>query len=150
MPIESHYVNRKHVIQACEQYDNNLIKPKRLPKNTFLIYKNKRYPAKFIRRKAYELAVGFCPDISGGCETKRLFNSFRVDVEYNGQLYSGKQVLGDNEEAQKQNIRIDTKVTSDKEEKRNQKKLCTVYLNRNLSVCCVNINSIGWLYRIII
>lgn len=58
-------------------------------KNTFLIYKGKRYPAKHIRGIAYSIANKkeiLKNEYSGGNETANFFKKLGFDVEYNKEL----------------------------------------------------------------
>lgn len=47
-------INREHVIKAIQKYDEEGIES--YSRNTFLVYNNKKYPAKHIRAMAYEVA----------------------------------------------------------------------------------------------
>jgi len=49
-------ITREDVIKAIEIFDATH-KPFPLPRNTFLIYNNKKYPAKHIRGLAYVIAT---------------------------------------------------------------------------------------------
>jgi hypothetical protein len=53
-------VTREHVERACELVASGkeVVPPERSARSTFLIYKNRRYPGKFIRGLAYRLATG--------------------------------------------------------------------------------------------
>jgi hypothetical protein len=72
--IEWSKVERKHVEEACRLYDAGALPPAPAAKSTFLIWKEQRYPAKFIRGEAYRLATGRTlkrTEYSGGLETAR-------------------------------------------------------------------------------
>ncbi len=97
MFIDWSVVQRKHVIEACQQYDAGIAYPSRPPKNTFLVFRGNRYPAKFIRGLAYRVATGDAldpnTDYSGGMETARFFRGRGFDIEYKGMLMRGNQPL---------------------------------------------------------
>jgi hypothetical protein len=82
-------VLKKHIEWACSRYDageNHTTHPAR---TTFLIRNGERYPAKFIRGLAYEIATGdklSSNDYSGGAETVRFFRALGFSVEYNGKV----------------------------------------------------------------
>jgi hypothetical protein len=70
-------VTVEHVRQACRLFDAGAAVPRRLARSTFLVFRSKSYPAKFIRGLAYRLATGVeldpSRDYSGGEETSRFF-----------------------------------------------------------------------------
>jgi very-short-patch-repair endonuclease len=74
-------------MQACERFDSGVVSPARAAQNTFLIIDGKRYPAKFIRGLAYQVATGTVlnpsRDYSGGVETVRFFKRLGLTTEYN-------------------------------------------------------------------
>lgn len=85
-PIDWSKVEEMHVKDACSRYDSGDRRPKVAAKNTFLLLGDKRYPAKFIRGLAYELATGHklgSGDYSGGAETVQFFTALGSSVEYN-------------------------------------------------------------------
>jgi len=85
-PIDWSKVEEAHVKDACSRYDSGDRQPKVAAKNTFLLLGSKRYPAKFIRGLAYEIATGHelsSDDYSGGVETVRFFEALGFSVEYN-------------------------------------------------------------------
>lgn len=95
MSIDWSVVQEKHILRACQLYDNGKERPLRSAQNTFLILRGKKYPAKHIRGLAYKLATGYAlnpsVDYSGGLETARFFKSLGFDVEYKGEVIgSGK------------------------------------------------------------
>ena len=77
-------VERKHVIKAIRKFEKlNPDYPK--PRNTFLIYNGKRYPAKHIRGLAFEIANNKeikKSEYSGGQETVNFFRKLGFEVEY--------------------------------------------------------------------
>ena len=88
-PIDWSKVEEAHVKDACSRYDSGDRRPKVAAKNTFLLLDDKRYPAKFIRGLAYELATGHelsSDDYSGGAETVRFFEALGFLVEYNREV----------------------------------------------------------------
>lgn len=73
---------------AIEKYDKAGVEA--YSRNTFLVYNNKKYPAKHIRAMAYEVAFNESADKSkftGGKETVNFFEKlgFTVDYKSNGQ-----------------------------------------------------------------
>lgn len=57
------------------------------PRSTFLVYKNKRLPAKHIRGMAYAVHYGYeisKSDFGGGMETVRFFERLGFEVDYRG------------------------------------------------------------------
>lgn len=83
-PIDWSKVKEAHVKDACSLYDLGERRPKVAAKNTFLLLGDKRYPAKFIRGLAYELATGHelsSDDYSGGAETVRFFTALGFSVD---------------------------------------------------------------------
>lgn len=85
-------VTREYVIEACNLYDTGRRTPTRPSKNTFLLFKEKKYPAKFIRGLAFELAVGqklnFNVDFEGGKQTADFLRDLGFNVEYKGEVLS--------------------------------------------------------------
>jgi len=77
-------VKRKHVIRAIQKFEKlGPDYPK--PRNTFLVYKGKRYPAKHIRGLAFEIANNREIEKSeyiGGKETVNFFRKLGFEVEY--------------------------------------------------------------------
>ena len=78
MPINWSVVTLTHVQNACDLYDAGTEVPRRAAKSTFLNFRGKTYPAKFIRGLAYRLATGIeldpNTDYAGGEETSRFFS----------------------------------------------------------------------------
>jgi hypothetical protein len=92
-------VKREHVIRAIEAFQHeNPNFPE--PRNTFLVYSGKKYPAKHIRGMAYEIATGDQIDknkFTGGMETasflRRLgFEVLRTPTEGNSRMKQGRAV----------------------------------------------------------
>jgi hypothetical protein len=81
-------VKKEHVLEACDLYDAGDCVLKSPARNTFLLYRNKRYPAKFIRGLAYELASGqkLNPkfDFEGGRQTADFLRRLGFKVDYQG------------------------------------------------------------------
>lgn len=77
-------VKRKHVINAIQKFEKlNPDYPK--PRNTFLVYNGKKYPAKHIRGLAFEIANNKKikkSEYSGGQETVNFFKRLGFEVEY--------------------------------------------------------------------
>jgi len=89
MSIDWSNVRKVHVNKACHRYNAGEEHPHRPAQNTFLLFEGKRYPAKFIRGLAYEIATGDklkSNDYSGGTETVRFFRAFGFSVEYSGKV----------------------------------------------------------------
>jgi len=77
-------ITREDVIKAIEIFDATH-KPFPLPRNTFLIYNKKKYPAKHIRGLAYVIATKqeiSKTEYNGGEETVRFFIRLGFQVEY--------------------------------------------------------------------
>ncbi|MEA2053179.1 MAG: hypothetical protein U9O90_10270 [Euryarchaeota archaeon] len=94
-PIDWSKVKEAHVKDACSRYDSGDRRPKVAAKNTFLLLGDKRYPAKFIRGLAYEIATGHklgSDDYSGGAETVRFFTALGFSVEYNREVRVKKKI----------------------------------------------------------
>ena len=86
MAIDWSKVLKNHIEWACSRYDAGENRPTHPAINTFLIRNGKRYPAKFIRGLAYEIATGdklSSDDYSGGAETVRFLSDLGFSVEYN-------------------------------------------------------------------
>ena len=86
MAIDWSKVLKNHIEWACSRYDAGENRPTHPAINTFLIRNDKRYPAKFIRGLAYEIATGdklSSDDYSGGAETVRFLSDLGFSVEYN-------------------------------------------------------------------
>jgi hypothetical protein len=65
-------VLKNHIEEACRRYDAGENRPKQPTRTTFLIRDGERYPAKFIRGLAYEIATGtVCMIASGTGEVRR-------------------------------------------------------------------------------
>jgi hypothetical protein len=77
-------IEHKHVIEAIRIFEKeNPDFPQ--PRNTFLIYNGKHYPAKHIRAMAYKIAFGSeisKEDFSGGQETANFFQKLGFEVDY--------------------------------------------------------------------
>ena len=84
-------VKRSHVIEAIDFFERS---SGNFPqaRNTFLKYKNKKYPAKHLRWIAYKIATGeeiSKGDFAGGKETVDFFTKRGFSVEYQGKTYEG-------------------------------------------------------------
>jgi hypothetical protein len=86
MRINWKLVTSTHVREACRRVDAGEVKCSRSALNTFLILDGKRYPAKFTRGLAYEVATDMklnpSVDFSGGAETARFFRRLGFQIEY--------------------------------------------------------------------
>ena len=85
-------VLKSHIGEACRRYDAGENRPTHPAKTTFLIRNDKRYPAKFIRGLAYELATGdklSSDEYSGGAETAQFFRALGFSVEHNRKVIEG-------------------------------------------------------------
>jgi len=93
MSIDWSRVKESDVKEACSRYGAGDRRPKRSARNTFLVSDGKRYPAKFIRGLAYEIAMGdkLDPnrDYTGGVETLNFFRTLGFAIEYNGEVIDG-------------------------------------------------------------
>jgi very-short-patch-repair endonuclease len=66
-----------------------------MPRSTFLLYDNKKLPAKHIRGMAYKIANGkeiSKDDYAGGMETVRFFNKLGFDVFYKDSVITGDTI----------------------------------------------------------
>jgi len=93
MSIDWSRVKESDVKEACSRYDADEKLQKRSARNTFLILDGRRYPAKFIRGLAYEIATGDVldpnTDYTGGVETLNFFRALGFTIEYKGELFDG-------------------------------------------------------------
>lgn len=77
-------VKREHVIKAIQKF-GKLSPDYPKPRNTFLVYNDKIYPAKHIRGLAFEIANDKeikKSEYSGGQETVNFFRKLGFEVEY--------------------------------------------------------------------
>lgn len=90
MKVDWSQINRTHIEYACNLFDTSRCIPTHPARNTFLLHQDKRYPAKFIRGLAYELATGrrLDPnrDYEGGLERAKFLQKLEFEL-----LYGGKQ-----------------------------------------------------------
>ena len=89
MKIDWNVVTREHVLKAIDLFLNE---ETNFPeaKTTFLIFNDKKLPAKHIRGMAYTIAHGkeiSKQDYSGGKETARFFEKLGFDTEHSGKLF---------------------------------------------------------------
>jgi len=73
------------VLKAIEIFENRKESYPE-PKNTFLLFNNKKYPAKHIRGIAYQIATKSeitKEEYNGGKETAKFFKKLGFNVEYN-------------------------------------------------------------------
>jgi hypothetical protein len=78
------FVTTEDVVKAIDRF-NNIIEKYPLPKNTFLIFNDKKYPAKHIRGLAYLIAYKkeiSKDDYNGGAETVLFFKKLGFVTEY--------------------------------------------------------------------
>jgi len=130
MAIDWSRVLKNHIEEACRRYDAEENRPTNSARNTFLILDSKRYPAKFIRGLAYEIATGdklSSGDYSGGSETARFFRGSGFSVEYNGEITEG---ICDHETDQKSTDRIPD--TATKKENSSSGKMQKLFLMKLL------------------
>lgn len=77
-------ITKEDVVKAIELFDaENSEYPE--PRTTFLLYGNKKYPAKHIRGMAYKVHYGIeisKEDFTGGQETVRFFERLGFDMQY--------------------------------------------------------------------
>jgi len=86
-------VTRENVLNAIEEYNSN---PQAYPKarNTFLMFKRKKYPAKAIRGLAYKNATNYeisSEEYSGGKPTVSFLTNLGFSVVYKDIVFSGKK-----------------------------------------------------------
>jgi hypothetical protein len=85
MALDWSVVTVDHVRQACALYSAGTVAPKREAQTTFLLFDGRRYPAKFIRGLAYQIATGSRIDsdqYSGGLETVNFFKRLGLATDY--------------------------------------------------------------------
>jgi very-short-patch-repair endonuclease len=85
MAINWDLVTVEHIEQACSLYDAGAEEPARAGRSTFLLFRDRRYPAKFIRGLAYRCATGdeLDPDdYGGGLETATFLRRLGLTVEH--------------------------------------------------------------------
>ncbi|MDI6789187.1 MAG: hypothetical protein QME44_00645 [Thermodesulfobacteriota bacterium] len=92
MPIDWYIIKKEHVEEACRQYDLGC-RPTPEAKNTFLLVRKDKYPAKFILGLAYEMAGGRklnrSVDYSGGAQTVQILKKLGFSTEYKGRIVKG-------------------------------------------------------------
>lgn len=147
MSIDWSKVKERHVKEACFRYDTGDTSTMRAARNTFLLLDGKRYPAKFIRGLAYEIATGnkvSSGDYSGGAETVRFFRALGFSVEY-----KKKEVIDEGcEHDQKQKLTVQANNTPVKEDKRLSPKMQRAFLRQLLEqrIGCVEVEAkFDWL-----
>ena len=89
-------ISREDVIKAIEIFDSTVVTYPE-PRNTFLIYNNKRYPAKHVRGMAFQIANKreiSKNEYSGGQETADFFRKLGFTVEYEKKTIEGKGIKG--------------------------------------------------------
>ncbi len=87
-------ISRDNVIKAIEIFDSSKVTYPE-PRNTFLIYNSKRYPAKHIRGMAYQIANNreiSKNEYSGGQETANFFRKLGFTVEYEKKPIKHKRI----------------------------------------------------------
>jgi len=91
MKVDWSVVTGNHVEYACNLNDTGRCVPKHPAINTFLLHRDKRYPAKFIRGLVYELAVEHKldpnHDYEGGEQTANFFSNLELEIENHGERY---------------------------------------------------------------
>ncbi len=86
-------ITKEHIVKAIEEFEKS---QKKYPgaKNTFLIYKGDKFPAKTIRGLAFEIAnketLGK-DQYSGGKETVKFFERYGFPVEHSGNVIAIKK-----------------------------------------------------------
>mgnify|MGYP000881678212 CR=1 FL=1 len=89
-------ISRDDIIQAIKEFDTSVVSYPE-PRNTYLIYNNKRYPAKHIRGMAYKIANGreiSKNEYSGGQETASFFKRLGFTVEHEKNTIERKRIIG--------------------------------------------------------
>jgi hypothetical protein len=85
MALDWSVVTVDHVRQACARYSAGTVAPKRKAQTTFLLFDGRRYPAKFIRGLAYQIATGSTigsDQYSGGLETVNFFKRLGLATDH--------------------------------------------------------------------
>lgn len=89
MSINWNKITKDDILEAIELFDNNQPEYGN-PRGLFLIFNGKKYPAKVIRRLAYNLKYeDYITDdqFKGGSYTIKFFNKYGFDMEYNNMPY---------------------------------------------------------------
>ncbi|MGB7002367.1 MAG: hypothetical protein WBE22_10270 [Halobacteriota archaeon] len=145
-PIDWSKVEEAHVKDAYSRYDSGDRRPKVAAKNTFLLLGSKRYPAKFIRGLAYEIATGHelgSGDYSGGAETVRFFEALGFSVEYNREV---RDVKNKPKSGQKSTVQItDTDTKGEKSSSRRKKNIFLQKLLEQRFGCVMTEAKFDWL-----
>jgi len=88
MAITWKNVTKEHILLAIKEFENSK-EPFPPARNTFLLHKDKEYPAKHIRGLAYKIANKkeiSKEDYGGGEETVRFFDQRGFNTRYRGEL----------------------------------------------------------------
>jgi hypothetical protein len=86
-------ITNEHIVKAIEEFENSPNKY-HAARNTFLIYKGNKYPAKTIRGLAYKIANNETlgsDQYSGGMETVKFFERYGFSVEHAGYSIAAKK-----------------------------------------------------------
>src|SRR5436190_1046952 len=96
MAIDWSNVTPDHIRKACELFDTGVASPRRMARNTFLLFNGRRYPAKFIRGLAYRLATGVeldpSRDYSAGMETVSFLSALGFVTEHESQAFGSASI----------------------------------------------------------
>ena len=115
-------------------------------RGSFLLLGSKRYPAKFIRGLAYEIATGHelgSGDYSGGAETVRFFEALGFSVEYNREV---RDVKNKPKSGQKSTVQItDTDTKGEKSSSRRKKNIFLQKLLEQRFGCVMTEAKFDWL-----
>ncbi len=93
MPGRWSEIKQEHVIEAIRRYNENPgdFAP---PRNTYLVYDGKEYPAKAIRGMAYQVCFGekvSHDDFNGGEQTARFFDRLGFSVKKDGKKWTRRR-----------------------------------------------------------
>lgn len=88
-------ISKEDIIKAIKVFvseNHDILNPKGL----WLLYKGQKYPAKYIRKLAYNLKFDDIiseDQFKGGSYTVNFFNNLGFDVEFDGVVYSSDSCL---------------------------------------------------------
>lgn len=98
MKLKWNNITKDNVLEAIKVF-NTLNEKYPEPKNTFLLYNDKKYPAKHIRGLAYKICNNIeisKNDYSGGLETSNFFKKLGFTIEYKRGILTPKNIHSEN------------------------------------------------------
>lgn len=134
-------ITKEDVVKAIALFDDGNYKFSS-PKNTFLVFNGKKYPAKFIRKMAYEVAFDeevSLNDFSGGTETERFFIKLGFEIQRVGEIKYENHLKQDADKQRGVTINKVREATANREKKVNlhvshQKNALQIILQKKLGL----------------